>query len=146
MDARQAQAAHAQSVSEQQELNEQTSDGPESLSVWMNQAVETGSSMVELFRLELKLALGDAQRMFFLFILAVPLLILIWISLAALIGWLVFDFSQVASLGLLTFLLLHVALLMYFVRLWRRYKRSLTLPLSRQHLQSFLAQAGAAEK
>lgn len=109
--------------------------------VWsalLNQAFTAGSDVTQLFALEVRLALGDARRMFWLMLLAVPFVLLTWVSFAGLIAWLVSYYSDSVTLGLLAFLVQHLAILVYFLRLGRRYLRSFTLPKTRQHLQAII--------
>ncbi|GAB3094097.1 hypothetical protein G8770_02050 [Aestuariicella hydrocarbonica] len=114
---------------------------PEPLDIWsdwLSQAVTAGSDIAELFRLEVQLALGDARRMLLLALLALPMMMLLWLGFAALMTWLVIDYSGSVTCGLLAFVLLHGAALVSIRLLWQRYKRSLKLPLTRQHLQAFM--------
>ena len=116
-------------------------NGPAQYEIWfslLSQLVATGTDVGRLFTLELQLALGDARRMFFLLLLAVPFVLLAWVSFCALLSWLVIDYSQSIGLGLATFFILQLAMIRYMQALWRRYSSSLTLPTTRQHLQSLL--------
>ncbi len=105
----------------------------------LKQAQAIGSGLGQLLARELQLALGDMRRLCGLFLLALPLVMLAWLGFAVLIAWVVGDYSQSVPIGLFTFVLLQLAGLLCIQQLWRRYVRSLTLPLTRQHLQSLLA-------
>lgn len=116
-----------------------TSDEPlEIWSDWIKQATEAGSNLAELFALEIKLAVGDAGRMFCVLLLALPVVFLAWLGLSVLLAWVVVDYSGSVTPGLVTFLLLQLGVLLSLRLLWKRYKRSLSLPLTREHLQSFM--------
>ncbi|WP_439133485.1 hypothetical protein [Pseudomaricurvus sp.] len=112
---------------------------------WIQQATTAGSKLAELFTLELQLALTDARRMLFLLILALPILFLAWFGFACLIAWLIGDYWNSVALGLLGFLILQLGVLLLMRGLWRRYKRSLSLPLTREHLQAFMGDASRGD-
>lgn len=111
---------------------------------WIKQATEAGSNLAELFSLEIKLAVSDAGRMLCLLLLALPIALLAWLSLSGLLAWIVVDYSSSVTLGLAAFLLLQLGVLLSLRLLWKRYKRSLSLPLTREHLQSFMGGAQTA--
>lgn len=104
---------------------------------WLSQAGEAGAAIAELFALELRLAVADAGRIMMLGLAAIPVLILAWVSFATLLAWLVADYSASVGWGVFTFLGLQLAVLIVLLLLFQRYKHSLKLPLTRQHLQAF---------
>lgn len=130
---------------EEKEFEMGLSEAMSTWSEWIKQATDAGSNLAELFALEIKLALGDARRMVGLLIIALPVLLLAWTSFSGLISWLVGDYSSSVAFGLLTFLLLQLMALLSMRLLWRHYKRSLTLPLTREHLRAFIGDTREAE-
>lgn len=114
-------------------------------STWLKQATEAGTDFAELFALEMRLAVGDAGRMLVLMVVAIPLLLFSWLGLSVLIAWVVGEYQTSVLWGLATFLGIQLATLGTIFCLWQRYKRSLTLPLSRQYLKEFMGGFSADE-
>ncbi len=104
---------------------------------WISETASTGSTFAELLAAEVRLALGDAGRLLMLALLSLPVVLLAWLGLTSLIAWLLGSASDSVSVGLLAFLLQQCTLLAVMGWLWKRYKRSLSLPLTRQHWQAF---------
>jgi len=105
---------------------------------WLDQALDAGIDIAQLLQLEIRLAVGDLRRMLVLFLVALPMFLLTWISFVSLVAWLASEYFESVAAGLLTFLGIQIIVLIGLRFFWNRYKRSLRLPLTRQHLQAFL--------
>ena len=105
---------------------------------WLQQAAVIGADIVQLLQLELRLAISDSRRLLILALLFVPLLMLAWISFCGLLAWLVFQLNASVTQGLLAFLVIQLAGLACICSAWKHYRKSLSLPLTRQQLQAFV--------
>lgn len=111
------------------------------LKAWLDllqQAAAAGSALSKLAMLELRLALADGRRLILLTLLILPLLVLAWMGLSVLLGWLAYQYSQSVTLGLGMFLAVQLITLATLLAVCRRYRKSLSLPVTRRHLQSYL--------
>lgn len=102
---------------------------------WLRQAKAISSDILELLLLEVQLAISDSKRLVVLALLFVPLLMLTWLGFSVLLAWLVYLLNTSVTQGLLAFLIIQVLSLGAIVMGWNHYKRSLTLPLTRQHIR-----------
>lgn len=101
---------------------------------WLEQASANGSDIFKLLQLELRLALSDSPRLLVLALLFIPILMLTWISFSALLAWLIYLLNTSVTQGLLTFFIIQFLGLVGISIGWKHYKKSLTLPLTRQHI------------
>jgi uncharacterized membrane protein YqjE len=106
---------------------------------WLQQAAAIGSDIFQLVQLELRLAISDSKRLLLLALLFVPILILVWISLTVLLAWGVYLLNTSATYALLTFFLSQVLALLGICWGCWHYKKSLSLPLTREHIQQLTA-------
>lgn len=102
------------------------------------QALETGNQFYRLAVLELKLAAGDAGRLLAIALAAVPVVILAWVGLSALLGWFAYSASQSVAMGLAGFTLVQVLALGAMVLAAKRYSRSLGLPTTRRQWRAMM--------
>jgi len=102
---------------------------------WLQQAGTISTDIFQLVQLELRLAISDSKRLLVLALLFVPILILSWISFTVLLAWLVYQVNSSATYGFLTFFICQISALIGIFWGWSHYKKSLSLPLTRKHLQ-----------
>ncbi|MFA7553536.1 MAG: hypothetical protein WCY88_04730 [Spongiibacteraceae bacterium] len=105
---------------------------------WLRDIATIGADTLQLLQLEVRLAIKDSKRLLVLALLFVPVLMLTWLGLAVLLAWLVYLLDSSVTQGLLAFLIIHVAALIGIVVGWRHYRKSLSLPLSRQHIRQLM--------
>lgn len=105
---------------------------------WLDQAGAICSDIVELLQLELRLALSSSKRLLILILLFVPLLMLAWMGVSLLLSWQVYLLNMSVTLGLLAFCLIQILGLVAIVVSWNHYKKSLSLPLTRQHIHQLI--------
>ncbi|MGR6874332.1 hypothetical protein ACU6U9_18980 [Pseudomonas sp. HK3] len=105
---------------------------------WLQQAVSTGSDILELFQLEMKLAITDAKRLMVLARLFVPILMLTWVSFSAALSWHIYLLDESVSQGLISFCAFQMLGLFGIAVGWKHYSKSLKLPLTRQHIRQFI--------
>lgn len=105
---------------------------------WLQQAAATSSDILDLFQLEVQLAVSDIKRLILLAKLFVPMLMLTWISFSAVLTWHVYLLNESVSQGLLFSCFLQFLGLLAISMGWKHYQKSLTLPLTRQHICQFI--------
>lgn len=110
---------------------------------WLQQSAAIGADLLQLLRLELRLAIADSKRLLVLALLLIPMLILTWIGFTALLAWLVYLLNTSITQGLLAFFLSQALALIGMVLSWNYYKRSLSLPLTRQQLRHLVGGPGS---
>lgn len=111
------------------------------LQAWLSlvqQVMATGSRFRTVLGLELKLALGDSRRLILVSLAMIPLLLLAWLGLSVLAGWLVYLVSHSVALGLVGFVVVQLVALLWLRRAAKVYGRSLGLPASRRQLQAIM--------
>tara|TARA_R110001583_G_scaffold16561_9_gene67810 strand:- start:367 stop:789 length:423 start_codon:yes stop_codon:yes gene_type:complete len=106
---------------------------------WLQQAATIGTDIFQLVQLELRLAISDSKRLLVLAMLFVPILILVWISFTVLLAWLVYLVNNSITQGLLALFISQALVLLGICLGWRHYKKSLSLPLTREHIQQLTA-------
>ena len=102
---------------------------------WLQQAAANGTDIFQLVQLELRLAISDSPRLLILALLFIPLLMLTWVSFSALLAWLVYLLNTSVTQGLLAFFIIQLLGLVAISMGCKHYKKSLTLPLTRQHIR-----------
>ncbi|SIS42304.1 hypothetical protein [Neptunomonas antarctica] len=105
---------------------------------WLQQATATGSDIFQLLQLELRLAISDSPRLFALALLFIPMLMLTWIGFSTLLAWLVYLINTSVTQGLLAFFIIQFLGLVSIIMGLKHYKKSLTLPLTRQHIRQLV--------
>lgn len=105
---------------------------------WLQSAASTGSEIFDLFKLEVRLAVTDVKRLILLSKLLVPMLVLAWMSLSAVLAWHVYLLNISVSQGLLFLCCLQFLGLFGVTFGLKYYQKSLTLPLTRQHIRRFV--------
>lgn len=102
---------------------------------WLQQAATISTDIFQLAQLELRLAISDSKRLLVLALLFVPILVLVWVSCTVLLAWLVYLVNSSTTQGLLAFFISQILALLGICLGWGHYKKSLSLPLTRQHIQ-----------
>jgi hypothetical protein len=108
----------------------------------LQQVIATGGKLSTVLSLELRLALADGRRLVMVTLAMIPLLLLMWLGLSVLVGWLVFVQSQSVALGIVGFVLMQLLTQLLLLRAARVYRRSLGLPASRRQLQAMMETGG----
>ncbi|MFT6987433.1 MAG: hypothetical protein ACJAT7_003288 [Psychromonas sp.] len=105
---------------------------------WLQQSAAIGTDILQLLQLELRLAITDSKRLLVVALLFIPLLMLTWIGFTALLAWLVYLLNTSITQGLLTFFISQALGLMGICMSWKYYKKSFSLPLTREHIQNII--------
>ena len=104
---------------------------------WLQHAASTGSEIFDLFQLEVRLAVTDMMRLMVLAKLLIPMLVLTWMSFSALLTWQAYLCNSSVTQGLLFLCLLQFCGLLLIALGWKHYRKSISLPLTRKHIQQF---------
>jgi uncharacterized membrane protein YqjE len=97
--------------------------------------------VVDLARVEALLAIRTLPKLIMLWLLIMPVMLLTWCALSALIAWSVFAASDQVGLGMLTFFLQQVLLLLICRWLFVKYRTRMTLPYTRAQIDNFVRSA-----
>lgn len=100
-------------------------------------AVAAGG-IVDLARVEALLALRALPKLLMLWLLIMPIILLTWCAFSALMAWGVFEASAEVGLGMLTFFLLQIVLLLTCRLLYVKYRTRMTLPYTRAQIDDFV--------
>tara|TARA_R110002050_G_scaffold9504_2_gene33454 strand:+ start:30186 stop:30608 length:423 start_codon:yes stop_codon:yes gene_type:complete len=109
---------------------------------WLEQVGTISADIFQLLQLELRLAISDSKRLFVLALLFVPVLILTWLGFSVLLAWQVYLLNMSVTQCLLAFCIIQILALLSMIVGWNYYKKSLSLPLSRQHIRRFIGGEG----
>lgn len=101
---------------------------------WFGDLREVGSALLRLAAAELQLAAGDLRRFLLLSLLVLPMGFLAWLGFALLLSWSLYSVTGSLGAGFAGFFLLHFSILLVIGRLLKRYRKSMSLPLTREHL------------
>ena len=102
---------------------------------WLEQAGTVSSDIFQLLQLELRLAVSDSKRLLLLALLFVPMLVLTWLGFSILLAWQVYLLNMSVTQGLLVFCVIQFLGLVGIAMAWNYYKKSLSLPLTRQNIR-----------
>ncbi len=105
---------------------------------WLKQLGALGGALSTLATAEIRLAAGDLHRLLLVSLLLLPMFIITWLGLSMLVSWLVFTQSTIAGAGLFTFFVMQAGATLYMWTLFKKYRRSLTLPMTRQYLDEIV--------
>ncbi|SDS75268.1 hypothetical protein SAMN05216198_2690 [Halopseudomonas litoralis] len=103
---------------------------------WLEHAALAGGDLVRLVGLELRLAIADSGKLAVLGLAMVPLLLLAWIGLSVLLGWLAFAWSGSVALSIVVFIVVQLATLGVMAALCKKYAKSLSFPATKRQLQT----------
>ncbi|RHW22159.1 hypothetical protein [Pseudomonas jilinensis] len=105
---------------------------------WARQALAAGDTLGRLFQAELRLALADARRLLLIALALLPLLLMSWLGLSVLFGWLVYHYSASMPWAITGFIALQLLCILALLGVAQSYRRHLRLPATRRHVQAFL--------
>lgn len=94
--------------------------------------------IVDLARVEASIAIRTLPKLVMLWLLIMPVLLLTWCAFSALMAWSVFAASGQVGLGMLTFFLQQVLLLLICCWLFVKYRTRMTLPYTRAQIDNFV--------
>jgi hypothetical protein len=110
---------------------------------WLEQAGTLSSEIFQLLQLELRLAVSDSKRLLILALLFVPMLMLTWISFSVLLAWQIYLLNLSVTQGLLACCMIQILGLAGIAMGWNYYKKSLSLPLTRQNIRQLTGGQGS---
>lgn len=102
------------------------------------QIVGAMSGIVDLARAEALLAFRTLPKLMMLWLLIMPIILLTWCAFSALLAWSVYAASEEVGLGMLTFFLQQVVLLLICRWLYVKYRTRMTLPYTRAQIDNFV--------
>lgn len=105
---------------------------------WLRQLGSLSSALSVLATAEIRLASGDLRRLFLLVLFIFPILIFAWLGLTVLVSWLVYAQSGMPGAGLFAFFAVQAGAAGYMWFLFKKYRRSLTLPMTRRYLDEII--------
>lgn len=102
------------------------------------QFVGVVGGIVDLARAETVLAIRTFPKMLMLWLLMIPIILLTWCAFSALMAWSVYAASDEVGLGMLTFFLQQVLVLLVCCWWYVKYRARMTLPYTRKQIDTFL--------
>lgn len=105
---------------------------------WFRQLAALASALSVLATAEVRLASGDLRRLVLLVLFFFPIAIFTWLSLSVCLSWLVYSQSGVSGAGFFTFFAIQASTAIYMWFLFKKYRRSLTLPTTRRYLDEII--------
>jgi len=105
---------------------------------WLRQLGALAGALATLATAEIRLAGGDLRRIFLLSLLIFPMVIITWLGLSVFVSWLVYSQSGMPGAGLFTFFAIQAGATCYMGYLFKKYRRSLTLPMTRRYLDEIV--------
>jgi len=113
---------------------------------WLEHAALAGGDLVRLAALELRLAAADSGKLVGLALAMVPLLLLAWIGLSGLLGWLVFAWSGSVAWGIVMFIIVQLAALGIMAINCKKYSKSLSFPATSRQLKTLKEEASGPQE
>ena len=111
----------------------------------LNKTIQLGQQLLgfatditDLARMEALLAVQSIPRLLMLWLIMMPVILLTWCSLTALIAWAMFSITDQVGVGLFSFFLQQVLLLLACYLLYTKYKKRMTMPYTRKHWRNFI--------
>lgn len=105
---------------------------------WFRQLGALASALSVLATAEVRLASGDLRRLFLLVLFFFPIVIFTWLGLSVCLSWLVYSQSGVPGAGFFTFFVIQASAAIYMWFLFKKYRRSLSLPMTRRYLDEII--------
>lgn len=102
------------------------------------QFVGVVGGIVDLARVEALLAVRTLPKILMLWLLMIPVLLLTWCAFSALMAWSVYAASEQVGLGMLTFFLQQVLLLLICRWLFVKYCTRMSMPYTRTQIDNLL--------
>lgn len=103
-----------------------------------DQFIRFAAGIVDLARTEIALAVRTIPNLMMLWLLMMPIMLLTWSAFSILMAWLAYAASDNVGLGLFTFFLQQVLLLLVCRWWYLRYSKRMTLPYTRAHIDNFV--------
>lgn len=94
--------------------------------------------IVDLARAEALLAIRTLPKIMMLWLLIMPVMLLTWCAFSALMAWSIYAASEQVGLGMLTFFLQQVLLLLICRWLFVKYRTRMTMPYTRAQIDNFV--------
>ncbi|WGK61151.1 hypothetical protein QAO71_13985 [Halopseudomonas sp. SMJS2] len=113
---------------------------------WLEHAALAGGDLVRLAALELRLAAADSGKLVGLALAMVPLLLLAWIGLSVLLGWLVFAWSGSVAWGIVMFIIVQLVALGIMAINCKKYSKSLSFPATSRQLKTLKEEASGPQE
>lgn len=105
------------------------------------QVVSFVGGIVDLARIEVLIAIRTLPKLVMLWLLIMPIMLLTWCAFSGLVAWSVFAASGQVGLGMLTFFLQQILVLLICRWLFIRYRTRMTLPYTRAQINNFVRSA-----
>ena len=105
---------------------------------WLQSLAVMAAALIRLAIAEISLAKEDAGRLLVSSLLMIPLLMLLWIALTILAGWIVFAQTASVTLALAVFAAIQLLAVIFLLNRIKTYRRSLTLPATREQMLAIL--------
>jgi|GEM_PF-6420518 len=105
---------------------------------WLRSLGVMTAALIRLSIAEISLAKEDAGRLVVSGLLIIPLLVLTWIALTVLAGWIVFEQTASVSVALAAFAAIQLLAVIILLNRIKTYRRSLTLPATREQILAIL--------
>ncbi|MEX0740393.1 MAG: hypothetical protein WD071_13705 [Pseudohongiella sp.] len=101
---------------------------------WLRQLTALGSALSVLATAEMRLAGGDLRRLLLLGLFFFPVVIFTWLGLSLFVSWLSYSLSGLPGAGFFTFFVIQVIAALTMRHLFKKYRRSLSMPMTRKYL------------
>lgn len=111
---------------------------------WLGDLRDAGSALLRLAAAELQLAASDVRRFLLLSLLVLPVAFLAWLGFALFLSWVAYSLTGTLGAAFAGFFLLHFAILVVIRQLLARYRKSMSLPVTREHLGGILKELQSA--
>jgi len=118
----------------EQKFSGKTQDELNAWLAWLQQFTALGTALSSLASAEIRLAGGDLRRLLLIVLFIFPVVIFAWLGLSVFISWLVYSQSGLAGAGFFAFFVMQVSAIVYMGFLFKKYRRSLTMPMTRKYL------------
>lgn len=121
--------------------NQDSNETQDELSAWLDwfrQLYALASALSVLASAEIRLASGDLRRLLLLGLFLFPIIIFAWLGLSVFISWLVYSQSGLPGAGFFAFFVVQVLAIVYMRFLFKKYRRSLTMPTTRRYLDEII--------
>ncbi len=105
---------------------------------WLQSLGVMAAALIRLAIAEISLAKEDAGRLLISSLLMIPLLVLLWIALTIMAGWIVFVQTASVSLALAVFAVIQLLAMVFLLNRIKTYRCSLTLPATREQMLAIL--------
>lgn len=130
----------------QEQVRQPLMDELKSSLAWLEHAALAGGDLVRLASLELRLAIADSGKLVVLGLAMVPLLLLAWIGLSVLLGWLAFAWSGSVTLSIVIFIAVQLVTLGAMAICCKTYAKSLSFPATKRQLQTLKEETSGAQE